>query len=124
MAGSRGSQIFLKAAGGEMEVRRRSAMRDLSPKAATGQELPERWILQMSAMRDAERPSERSERLDRLVMHFLPAQQLVSLGDWCVLRSRAAHPKKAAESVAHQLRLSNTLACAQREYCSAHLELR
>ena len=36
LAGSRGSQIFLKAAGGEMEVRRRSAMRDLSPKAATG----------------------------------------------------------------------------------------
>ena len=37
LAGSRGSQIFPKAAGGEMEVRRRSAMRDLSPKAATGQ---------------------------------------------------------------------------------------
>jgi len=34
---------------------------------AFGQELPKRWRLPMTAMRCAERPGERSERLERLV---------------------------------------------------------
>ena len=40
MADCGGSQFFPKAASGEMEVRRRSAMRDLSPKADPGHDLP------------------------------------------------------------------------------------
>ena len=63
VAGSRGSQIFLKAAGGEMEVRRRSAMRDLSPKAATGQLRTFENRRPMTAFRDSNRHRQSSRKL-------------------------------------------------------------